>query len=185
INAGIWRYHPTRHEFEVFAHGTSNPWGVDFNDRGQAFLTCCVIPHLFHVIDGARYHRQAGQHFNPYTYADIQTIAKHRHWVGNQWNQADRDSSDDVGGGHAHAGAMIYLGGKWPAKYRDQIFMNNIHGDRLNQDLLAAKGSGYVGDRAPDFCLANDAASQMHDLRYGPDGGGTEDDWHAPNGCKP
>ena len=54
INAGIWRYHPTRHEFEVFAHGTSNPWGVDFNDRGQCFLVCCVIPHLYHVIPGGR-----------------------------------------------------------------------------------------------------------------------------------
>ncbi len=31
---------------------------------------------------------------------------------------------------------MIYLGGKWPAKYRDQIFMNNIHGQRINVDLL-------------------------------------------------
>src|SRR5207249_8611655 len=37
INAGIWRYHPTRHVFEVFAHGTSNPWGLDFDDWGQAF----------------------------------------------------------------------------------------------------------------------------------------------------
>ena len=27
LNAGVWRYHPQRHEFEVFAHGTSNPWG--------------------------------------------------------------------------------------------------------------------------------------------------------------
>src|SRR5690606_22566805 len=34
INAGIWRYHPTRHRFEVFAEGLSNPWGLDFTDRG-------------------------------------------------------------------------------------------------------------------------------------------------------
>ncbi len=54
INAGIWRYHPTRHVFEVHCHGTSNPWGVDFNDFGQAFLTSCVIPHLYQVIQGAR-----------------------------------------------------------------------------------------------------------------------------------
>ncbi|MGA8258683.1 MAG: PVC-type heme-binding CxxCH protein, partial [Arenicellales bacterium] len=26
INAGIWRYHPIRHVFEVFAEGLSNPW---------------------------------------------------------------------------------------------------------------------------------------------------------------
>src|SRR5579872_1088320 len=143
INAGIWRYHPTRREFEVFAYGTSNPWGVDFNDDGHCFLTCCVIPHLFHIIQGARYMRQGGEHFQPYTYADIQTIAKHRHWTGNQWNEADRARSDANGGGHAHAGAMIYLGGAWPDKYRNQLFMNNIHGARLNLDLLAELGSGY------------------------------------------
>jgi putative membrane-bound dehydrogenase-like protein len=183
INAGIWRYHPTRHEFEVFAHGTSNPWGVDFNERGQCFNVCCVIPHLYHIIQGGRYFRQAGEHFNKYTYDDIKTIAKHRHWVGNQWNQADRDTSDEVGGGHAHSGAMIYLGGVWPTKYRDQLFMNNIHGDRLNQDQLAAKGSGYVGDRAPDFCLANDAASQILYFRYGPDGNVYAIDWYDTNEC--
>jgi putative membrane-bound dehydrogenase-like protein len=183
INAGIWRYHPTQHRFEVFAHGTSNPWGVDFNDRGQAFLTCCVIPHLFHIVQGARYHRQGGEHFNPFTYDDIKTIAKHRHWVGNQWQNVDRARSDSVGGGHAHAGAMIYLGNAWPAEYRDQLFMNNIHGARINQDRLAVRGSGYVGDGAPDFLLAQDRWSQVINLRYGPDGQVYLIDWYDQNQC--
>lgn len=183
LNAGIWRYHPTRHEFEVFAHGTSNPWGVDFNDYGQSFLTCCVIPHLFHVIQGARYHRQAGQHFNPYTYADIPTIAEHRHWVGNQWHNPDRAASSGAGGGHAHAGAMIYLADDWPEAYRNQLLMNNIHGSRLNMDLLSANGSGYVGKAAPDFLFANDKWSQMLYLRYGPDGQVYVIDWYDKNEC--
>lgn len=182
INAGIWRYHPVRHQFEVFAEGTSNPWGVDFNDRGQAFLTACVIPHLFHVIQNARYHRQAGSHFNPYTYDDIKTIAKHRHWIGAS-PHAGNNRSDNSGGGHAHSGAMIYLGGKWPAKYRDQIFMNNIHGARLNQDQLAPAGSGYVGDRAPDFLLSNDAWSQLLYFTYGPDGDIYLIDWYDRQQC--
>jgi len=42
INAGIWRYHPIRKQFEVFAEGTSNPWGIDFDDHGQAVITACV-----------------------------------------------------------------------------------------------------------------------------------------------
>lgn len=183
INAGIWRYHPIKKKFEVFAWGTSNPWGVDFNDHGQCFLTCCVIPHLFHVIQGAKYQRQAGSHFNPHVYADIPTIAVHRHWVGNQWNNADRAKSDALGGGHAHAGAMIYLGDSWPAKYRNQLFMNNIHGARLNQDQLTPKGSGYVGNAAPDFCKTNDLWSQILYLRYGPDGQVTMIDWYDGNQC--
>ncbi len=81
---------PSRHEFEVFAHGTSNPWGLDYDQYGNFFATACVIPHLFHIIPGARYERQAGQHFNPYTYDDIKTIADHRHYTGNQWNDGNR-----------------------------------------------------------------------------------------------
>ena len=45
-----------------------------------------------------------------------------------------------AGGGHAHAGAMIYLGGdNWPAEYRNSILMNNIHGFRANTDRLERK----------------------------------------------
>lgn len=183
LNAGIWRYHPVKHKFEIFAEGGSNQWGLDFNDQGQAFMTACVIPHLYHVIQGGRYQRQAGQHFNPFTYGDIKTIAKHRHFVGGQWKAEDREKSNAVGGGHAHAGAMIYLGGAWPEKYHNQIFMNNIHGSRINQDQLTRKGSGYEGDAAPDFLFANDVWSQVIALRYGPDGQVYMIDWYDKNQC--
>ena len=182
FNAGIWRYHPTRHTFEVFAHGTSNPWGVDFNDRGQAFLTSCVIPHLYHIIQGARYERQGGLHFNPYTYDDIKTIADHRHYIG-ATPHSGNGRSDEAGGGHAHAGAMIYLGGAWPENYRDRIFMNNIHGQRLNVDILRQRGSGYVGSHSPDFLLTGDKASQILNLRYGPDGQAWMIDWYDMQAC--
>ena len=183
INAGIWRYHPTRHEFEVFSEGTSNPWGIDFNDLGHAFQTACVIPHLYHVIPGARYQRQAGQHFNPYTFDDIKTIARHRHWSGNQWNDADRAASDAIGGGHAHSGACIYLGGSWPEQHRGRLFMNNIHGARLNEDRLTPAGSGYVGDGEPDFLFANDSWSQFISLQVGPDGQMVLIDWYDQTQC--
>jgi len=182
INAGVWRYHPTKHEFEVFAEGTSNPWGVDFNDRGQCFVTACVIPHLYHMIQNGRYQRQAGQHFNPYTYDDIQTIAKHRHWIGDTPHSGN-NRSDAAGGGHAHSGAMFYLGGAWPDEYRDQLFMNNIHGARLNVDQMTRAGSGYSGDRAPDFLFANDSWSQILYFTYGPDGQVYMIDWYDANQC--
>jgi putative heme-binding domain-containing protein len=61
--------------------------------------------------------------------------------------------------------------------------MNNIHGARLNQDLLTRQGSGYVGNRAPDFLLANDAWSQILNLQYGPDGQMYMIDWYDKNQC--
>jgi putative membrane-bound dehydrogenase-like protein len=182
LNAGIWRYHPLRHLFEVFAHGTSNPWGIDFDARGQMFITACVIPHLYHIIQGGRYERQAGQHFNPYTYDDLKTIADHRHYLGAN-PHGGNGRSDSAGGGHAHSGAMIYSGGAWPPVYNGSLFMNNIHGARINRDLLTTSGSGFVGSHAPDFLLANDAWSQIISLKCGPDGSLFMIDWYDKNQC--
>lgn len=183
INAGYWRYHPLEHRFEVVAHGTSNPWGLDFDDYGEAFATVCVIPHLFHVIPGARYHRQAGEHFNPHTYEDIQAIGDHVHWSGDQGPHRGNRRSDASGGGHAHAGAMIYLGGSWPEKYRNSIFMNNIHGFRSNMDILERHASGYIGKHGPDFIRANDSWFQGLNFRYGPSGSVYWTDWYDKNQC--
>ncbi len=182
INAGVWRYHPTRHVFEVFAHGTSNPWGVDFNDVGETFITACVIPHLFHMIQGGRYHRQGGEHFNKHTYNDIKTIADHLHYLGAN-PHGGNGKSDEAGGGHAHSGAMIYLGGAWPKQFHGGLIMNNIHGQRLNMDVLEPEGSGYVGKHAPDFLLTGDMASQILNMRYGPDGQVTMIDWYDMQAC--
>ena len=52
INCGVWRYHPTREDFEAVAHGTTNPWGLDFDEYGEMFITNCVIHHLLHVVPG-------------------------------------------------------------------------------------------------------------------------------------
>ncbi len=51
-DGGVTRYHPTRHVFETFCDGTTNPWGVAFDDYGQAIISNCVNPHLFHAIQG-------------------------------------------------------------------------------------------------------------------------------------
>ena len=82
INCGVWRYHPTRAVFEAVAHGTTNPWGLDFDDLGEAFITNCVIPHLFHVVPGAHFQRMYGEDLAPYRYALLETCADHIHWAG-------------------------------------------------------------------------------------------------------
>jgi putative membrane-bound dehydrogenase-like protein len=184
LNGAIWRYHPTARKFEVFAEGTSTPWGLDFNDYGHAFTTACVIEHLYYVIPGARYKRQAGRHFNPYIFDDIKTSAAHVHWMGKNGPHAGNSRSDAAGGGHAHAGAMIYLGGDgWGSEYRSAIFMNNIHGHRANVDMLQRSGSGYTATHGKDFLNANDTWSQMLNFRYGPDGSVHVIDWYDKNQC--
>lgn len=182
INAGIWRFHPIKHTFEVFSEGTSNPWGLDYNKDGQFFIEACVIPHCFHMIQNGRYQRQAGQHFNPFTYADIGTIADHFHYLG-ATPHGGNNKSNSAGGGHAHCGMMCYEGATWPKEYHGQLFMGNIHGRRINMDRLTRKGSGYVASHGPDFLLANDAWARFINMQYGPDGNVFLIDWYDQQAC--
>ncbi|MBL8756443.1 MAG: DUF1080 domain-containing protein [Planctomycetes bacterium] len=182
LNAAVWRFHPTRHTFEVWAHGTSNPWGVDFDEHGQAFVTSCVIPHLFHMVQGGVYHRQAGKHFSPFVYADIPTIADHQHWQGNQ-PHAGNGVSDEQGGGHAHCAALLYRGGRWPQQYDGGLLMVNLHGHRLNHDVLTRQGSGFVGSHGPDFLRSNDQSFLGVALAHAPDGNVYLLDWYDDQTC--
>ena len=205
VDAAVWRFHPTRRAFEVFAEGTSNPWGVDFDEHGQCIIEACVIPHLWHMIQGGRYERQGGQHYNvnvdeqqdherfaarngpnfvnPFIFDDIKTIADHVHYAGTKGPHAGNGRSDKMGGGHAHAGLMVYQGDSWPAEYRGRTFMNNIHGARINSDSLERKGSGFVGHHQPDFILFNDSWSQIINLQSDQDGSVYMIDWYDKNQC--
>lgn len=194
MNAGVWRYHPTQHRFQVFAHGTSNPWGVDFNDQGEWFISACVIPHLYHIQKGGRFQRQAGQHFNPYTYDDIKTIADHSHFAGNIRDHAfwgDNKSlkpaapmeTSLLGGGHAHCGLAIYNGGVFPDEYDGDLLFHNLHGHRVVRERLERDGSGFVGRHRPDFSYAQDHKEIGVGIMVGPDGAIYTSDWHDIQTC--
>ncbi len=193
INAGIWRYHPVRHEFEVFAHGTSNPWGLDYDQHGEWFVTACVIPHLYHIVPGGRYHRQAGQHFNAYTYEDIKTIADHAHYAGNPRPDVTFDKTtgagvmnndtNALGGGHAHCGLAIYQSSLFPPTYRNQLLFGNLHGHRLVANYTDPHASTYIGKHAADFMRANDMHFIPVTQKVGPDGALYVSDWSDQQIC--
>jgi len=185
LNCGVWRFHPTRKVFEPVAWGTTNPWGLDWDDYGQMFITNCVIPHLFHVVPGAHFQRMYGQNLNAHTYGLLSTCADHIHWGGGAWtsSRGGKGAHSDAGGGHAHAGAMVYLGDNWPDRYRNGVFLCNIHGSRVNHDILERNGSSYVARHGKDFLLANDPWFRGLNLTYGPDGGVFVSDWCDDGEC--
>ncbi|MBN12230.1 MAG: cytochrome C [Opitutaceae bacterium] len=196
INAGIWRYHPTHHEFEVFAWGTSNPWGLDFDENGDWFATACVIPHYYQITQGGRYFRQAGQHFNPYVYDDIETIADHLHYGDGTFASMKGDGKVDralqrekaadtsaLGGGHAHCGLVIYQADTFPEEYQGDSLFHNLHGHRIVRETPEKDGSGHVIRHTLDFALANDHAFIGVALMQGPDGAVYASDWHDPQTC--
>ena len=165
VDAGVWRYHPVKKKFELYAEGGSNQWGVDWDDRGQAFFEACVIPHTWQCIQGARYQRQGGPHANRFTYDDLKTIADFEYEK------------------RAYCGAMIYLGGQWPKEFRDTFFCNDIHMNKLRCEKLVRDGSGMKSERFMDFLASPDAWHRGLSPQDGPDGSVFLSDWYDKVRC--
>jgi len=187
MNCGVWRYHPTRRVFEVVAHGTTNPWGFDFDRHGEMFFINTVIGHLWHLVPGAHYERMYGADFNPHLYELIGQTADHVHWdTGEKWSDIRltvSDTTSAAGGGHAHSGLMIYQGDNWPDRYRNSMFTLNFHGRRLNNDLLERRGAGYVGLHREDLFFVQDEWFRGIDLISGADGAVYIADWSDTGEC--
>jgi len=185
LNCGVWRLHPQTRKFEVVCTGTTNPWGIDWDEVGRAFITNCVIKHVFQVIPGAHYDRMFGEDKSaPNLYGLIPSCADHIHWAGGAWQDArGQEKHSEAGGGHAHVGAMVYLGDNWPDSYRGHLFTLNLHGHRMSHDFFEPQGSGVVARHAKDFLMGNDPWFRGLDCQYGPDGGVFVTDWTDTGEC--
>ncbi|MCG6156925.1 PVC-type heme-binding CxxCH protein [Rubinisphaera margarita] len=187
LNCSIWRFHPRDHRFELVTEGTTNPWGLDYNEYGDFFFTNNVIGHAWHAIPGAHFKRMYGADSNPHFYELIDQHADHYHWdaTSSKWSDS-RDASGvhgELGGGHSHCGGMIYLGDNWPPQYRGQLFMCNTHGRRVNCDAIVRHGAGYRIEHRPDFLFANQPWFRGVGVMYGPDGGVYVSDWTDLGEC--
>ena len=188
LNCAIWRYHPVTHKFEVVCQGGTNPWGHDWDEHGELFFINTVIGHLWHGIPGAYYRRMFGTHLNQHSYEVIEQTADHFHWDAGteKWSDTKKGMSnktDELGGGHAHVGLLIYQGGAWPAEYNGAMLTCNLHGNRINMDRLERQGNGFVGKHAPDFAKTKDKWFRGLDLITSPDGNVFVNDWSDSGEC--
>ncbi len=78
------------------------------------------------MIYGAHYETVAQSRVESLCLSRIDTIADHLHYLGTADFHAGIGSheEDQLGGGHAHCGTMVYLGDNWPDEYRGSVFMN-------------------------------------------------------------
>jgi putative membrane-bound dehydrogenase-like protein len=180
----MWRYHPQRKVVEALSSGTTNPWGHDWDEHGELFFINTVNGHLWHEFAGAHFTRPHTFDPNPRAYALIDQHADHGHFdTANGWQKSRDGAANDIGGGHAHIGMMIYQGDNWPAEFRGRLFTLNLHGRRANQEILERNGSGYVGKHGADFFVAADPWFRGMEISYGPDGGVFVLDWSDTGEC--
>jgi putative membrane-bound dehydrogenase-like protein len=195
LNAGVWRYHPTRHEFEVFASGGSNQWGLDYDDFGQFFMTHCRSywgrGPTTHVMQGGHYWNQVNGGYAPFISATapaklpwmrsfLLASARYGHGEGG----AGKPGSQAVYGGHSHVGTMIYLGDNWPSEFRNHLFTHNLHGRQINHQINRREAGGFNTVHAgSDVLFCADPQFIGVDLTYGPDGAVYISDWYDPRNC--
>ncbi|HTI50628.1 MAG TPA: PVC-type heme-binding CxxCH protein, partial [Planctomycetaceae bacterium] len=163
FTVAMFRIHPRTREFQLFAEGTSNPWGIAFDNEGSAFVSACVIDHLWHIVETGYYHRQAGA-YPPYTWK-IESIVKHKHQKA------------------AYCGLHFFDSDAYPERYREKLYMGNIHGNCINVDKLQRDGSTYFATGEPDFLSANDAWFMPVAQKTGPDGCLYVLDWYDQFHC--
>ena len=173
FDAGVGRYNPYTKKFEVWADGISNQWGIDWDAAGNAFVSACVTDHIWHVVPGGVYVRQGGTPNVPYTYGLLPAINKdhHRHHMA------------------AYSGINIYQGNLFPAEYRGNAFMGNIHGNCIDRDKLTPDGSSFTATDmrtktdTGEFLEANDDWFRPVSTQTGPDGAMWIMDWYDKYPC--
>ena len=159
LNAGIYRVQFTASDkgpeaifHEVFADGTSNPWGCDYDAAGNWFVEACVIDHLFHMAPGGLYQRQGGAPENPYAYELLPSIVNHKHFRA------------------AYAGIQVYQGGRYPKDTDGHLFFGNIHDNSIHEEAVEPVGATFKAKPVRDFLRANDGWFRPVSIQTGPDG---------------
>jgi putative membrane-bound dehydrogenase-like protein len=173
FNAGVVRFNPADKRVELWADGISNQWGVDWDRYGNAFVSACVVEHLWHVVPGGIYVRQGGVPGWQHAYDLLKHINDHKHYRA------------------AYAGVQIYQGGAYPAEYDGTILMGNIHGNCINRDKLVPNGSSFIAqdlhkgkDHHDDaFLNSTDGWFRPVSTQVGPDGNVWVMDWYDKYPC--
>ena len=166
LRGGIWRYHPERKVFEALCHGTTNPWGLDWDDLGNGFFTNTVNGHLWRVLPGAHYARSHTVEPHPWIVEPLRSHADHDHFdSGRHWTESRDGRADAHGGGHAHTGCVIVPDEPgWPTALRGRLLTLNLHGRRINVDRIDAEPAGLVGRHEPDLARFGDPFFRGTDL---------------------
>lgn len=164
---GVWRYHPLSKEFELFAEGGGNSWGVEFDRFGNLFAAGNEVELMVHHVQGAYYVKGFGKHgplHNPHAYGYFQPVLHHG-YVG-----------DSLSGG-----AILYQGGAFPARYDNACIAPNTRHSACRWATVETRGSTFATRAAGDFVTSADIWFRPVDMTVGPDGAVYIADWYDYN----
>jgi putative membrane-bound dehydrogenase-like protein len=156
LGQAIWRYHPEKHIFEIFAEGGGNTFGVEFDDEGNLFSgTNWGQYRGVHYVQGGYYVKGWGKHgplTNPFAFG----------FFGHMPHQGNADRLT-----HTY---IIYGGGLLGKNYDGKILGPNPLMSRITVTKLEREGSTFKTIEEPPILSSDDGWFRPVDLKPGPDG---------------
>lgn len=160
---GIWRYHPLTKEFELFAEGGGNTWGLDFDEHGEVLAGTNFDEKMLHQVQGAYYVKNFGKHgalHNPFTYGYF----NHVPYLGYR-------------GRHISCGGIVYQGGAFPSGFGGAYIFANVLDHAVYWANLRPQGSSFTAAFAGALLKSDDEMFRPIDCETGPDGAVYVSDW--------
>ena len=160
---GIWRFHPRTKEFELFAEGGGNTWGLDFDARGEILAGTNFDEKMLHQVQGAYYLKNFGKHgalHNPHAYG----------YFGHVPYSGYR-------GPHISIGGIVYRGAAFPDSFNGAYIFGNTLDHAVYWARLEPRGSSFSASFGGTLLKTADESFRPVDCELGPDGAVYVADW--------
>lgn len=151
---GIWKFRPETWDLNVYARGWINPWGHQFDDYGQSFVT-----------DGA-----GGEGINY-----LLPGAAYRTAVGVQKILPGLNP-----GSPKYCGLEIVSGRHLPDDWQGNLLTNDFRGHRVCRFVVSDDAAGFAARQEADLIKSKHVAFRPVDVKMGPDGAIYIADWYNP-----
>jgi putative heme-binding domain-containing protein len=154
-SGGVFHLRPESMQLNVFLRGFCNPWGHQFDNFGQSFVT-----------DGAGYEGISWgiRDATYFTYAIMRREM----------------ASISPGSYPKFCGLAIVASQQFPDDWQGNMLTADFRAHRLVRFSVSPDGAGYVTSQMPDLLRTTNDSFRPIDLKWGPDGALYVADWCNP-----
>lgn len=151
----IWRYHPETRQYEIFAEGGGNTFGVEIDSKGRVYSGHNGgDTRGFHYVQGGYYQKSFGKHgelTNPYAFGYFEAMGHH---------SVPRFT-------HTY---VIYEGAALSAKYAGKLFgVGPLQSEVVISDVQP-QGATFVTKDIDRAVTSDDPWFRPVEIKVGPDG---------------
>ena len=157
----MWRYHPTRKIYEVFAEGGGNLWSCEFDSKGRLFSGHNGSTPGSYYLPGAYYaktFRKHGEFSNAHVYGHLPSI-DHPGWKRLSTNIA------------------IYEGGQLPKRFKGSLLWANTLHHKVGASTLTSVDLNFRSEYLDPLLSGDAPLFRPVYIETGPDGAIYVADW--------